>query len=407
MSDAEKSYVAPQATTRVSEAPRKIFLSPVIGKKFSATENNQGEVTITNPYMNPDAMFFTKAAGLVCTADGGLIVAGNAGLDPRGYVLATGYWTTSPVGAVTPLYTRSARAYAKSHGAKCDAPYGKVMPDPAPFARAPGGTLLKAVDYALTRIEADGYVSRVAGAPYACEEDGTPSKVRGLVDGARDTARFDRITELAVDSRGTAWIADQNGCSLRKVTSDGQVTTVIPPDVGCSTAGAPEDRLGLEHLTWDEAHGELVSVHDFPVARPVHDWYTTIWRIKPTGEFRRVSFTTKGGHGPTKTAVDGIQSSIAVDPQGRIHYGTRLMKNSSILLIVRLDAATGAVVPVTGGKFAAGEDTERKPRDGPAGRAYFNHIEGMCFSPDGTLFALDEHLVRKLEKTGTISTWLF
>jgi hypothetical protein len=31
----------------------------------------------------------------------------------------------------------------------------------------------------------------------------------------------------------------------------------------------------------------------------------------------------------------------------------------------------------------------------------------MCLGPDGTLFMLDEHLVRKLDLRGQVSTWAF
>jgi len=76
------------------------------------------------------------------------------------------------------------------------------------------------------------------------------------------------------------------------------------------------------------------------------------------------------------------------------------MTNSSVLVVWRVDEALATVAPVTGGNFRAGDSIEFKPRDGPAGRAYFNHLEVMCFAPDGTLFLLDEHLVRKLDRGG-------
>jgi hypothetical protein len=409
MSDAEKAYVAPQATTRVAEVPRRTYLNPTYGSKFSSAAGIQGEVTITNPYMDPARIFFAKATTLQCTADGGLIVGGRAGLDKESKALGTGYWRIAPDGAVTPLHTRSANAYGKTEGTKCDAPYGKTRLDPEPVAVAADGTLVKSIDYGVTRIEADGYVSRVAGAPFSCEENGQPSKVKGLVDGPADVARFDKVGPPAIDPHGNIWVSDQSDCALRRIAPDGQVTTVIPPDTACpaSTSMLPEDRLGLSNLTWDAAHGELVGVRSFSVAVPVHNWYVTVWRIRPTGEFRRVMFGKKLGVSPTKVQVDGIQSSLAVDPQGRIHWGSRLMTNSSVLLVLRVEEPGATVVPVTGGGFRPGDSPEFKPRDGAAARAYFNHLDGMCFSPDGTLYLLDEHLVRKLDRSGQVSTWAF
>lgn len=72
-----------------------------------------------------------------------------------------------------------------------------------------------------------------------------------------------------------------------------------------------------------------------------------------------------------------------------------------------MNEALATVVQVTGGGFRDIDSTEFKPRDGPAARAYFKHLEGMCFAPDGRLFLLDEHLVRKLDRGGQVSTWAF
>lgn len=405
MSEDEKVYVAPQATTRVAEGPRKANLAPVFGSKFSSTPGIQGEVTITNPFMDPATMLLVKSEALQCTADGGLIVGGRAGLDKESKALGTGYWRIAADGAVTPLQTRSANAYAKTSGTKCDARYGKTILTPENFALAPDGSLIKTTDYAVTRIKTDGYVQRLAGAPLACEENGNASQVRGLADGAADAARFNKVGAPAVDPQGNTWIPDQDECTLRRISPDGQVTTVIPSEKICAPAIKPEDRLGLRHLTWDAAHGELVGERNFPVALPIHNWLTTVWRIKPNGEFKRVLFATKGGVSPAKVKIDG-PSSLAVDPTGRIHLGTRLMTNSSVLLVVRVDEAAATVVPVTGTAYKPTDSTEFKPRDGAAARAYFNHLDGMCFTPDGTLFMLDEHLIRKLAG-GQVSTWAF
>ena len=404
-SDAERAYVPLQATTRVGEGARKANLDPRIGTKFSSTPGLQGQVTITNPYMDPDRIFFTKSAALQCTADGGLIVGGRVGLNSEQKALGTGYWRIAADGAVTPIQTRSADAYPKSSGTKCDARYGKTILDPLNFVVAPDGSFVQTTDYAVTRMGADGYVHRVAGAPYACEENGHASHVRGDTDGPADLARFNKVGAPAVDPDGNIWIPDQDECALRRISPDGLVTTVIPPEKVCDKSIRPEDQVALRYLTWDPVHGELVSGRDFPVALPVHTLYTTVWRIKPNGEFRRVLFGTKGGVSPAKVHIDGIRS-MAVDPQGRIVFGTAFMTNSSVLLVARVDEAGATVAAVTGGGFRPGDSPEFQPRDGTAARAYFSRLDGMCFSPDGTLFMLDEHLIRKLAN-GQVSTWAF
>lgn len=140
------------------------------------------------------------------------------------------------------------------------------------------------------------------------------------------------------------------------------------------------------------------------VAVPVHNLYTTVWRIKPTGEFRRVLYGTKVGKSPAKHFLDGV-SALAVDPQGRIHIASRIMKREGnrVLAVLRVDEAGATVVPVTGVNGGAGD----QPRDGAAARAMFRYIKDMSFAPDGTLYLLDEHLIRKLDRTGQVSTWAF
>ena len=230
--------------------------------------------------------------------------------------------------------------------------------------------------------------------------------MRGFVDGPADVARFEKVGKPVVDPQGNIWVPDQDECALRRISPDGQVTTVIPPEKICATSIKPEDKLGLRFLTWDPIHGELVGERDFPVAVPVHNWYTTVWRIKPTGEFSRVLFAKKLGVSPAKLQAGGI-NSMAVDPQGRIFVATEITA-FSVKLVARVEEPGGTLVRVTGSAFRETIDSvEFKPRDAPAARAYFDHMEGMCFSPDGTLFVLDEHLIRKMDKNGQVSTWAF
>ena len=56
-----------------------------------------------------------------------------------------------------------------------------------------------------------------------------------------------------------------------------------------------------------------------------------------------------------------------------------------------------------GSHGTAGDD----PQDGPAARARFRWVKSLAFAPDGTLFIRDEHLVRKLDRSGQVSTWAF
>jgi hypothetical protein len=120
-----------------------------------------------------------------------------------------------------------------------------------------------------------------------------------------------------------------------------------------------------------------------------------------------VLYGTKVGTSPAKHLIDGI-SALAVDPQGRIHIASRIMKREggSVLAVLRVDETGATVVPVTGAAVPNSE-AEDQPRDGAASRAQFRWIADMSFAPDGTLFVRDEHLIRKLDRAGQVSTWAF
>lgn len=184
---------------------------------------------------------------------------------------------------------------------------------------------------------------------------------------------------------------------------------MISPEQACGKSIAPEDRVGLHEIAWDPVNGELVSSASITVARPVHNLYNTVWRIRPTGEFKRVLYSHKVGRSsPAKHHMDGIWS-LAVSPQGRIHIGSKIMARSSgaVLAVLHIDEASATVVPVTGASYAGGGFVSEDPQDGPATRARFRWVKGLAFAPDGTLYMRDEHLVRKLDRNGQVSTWAF
>jgi hypothetical protein len=404
-SDAEKSYVPLALTTRVSEAPRRATMDVDFGRKFAAAPG--GPVIITNPYMNPGQVFFAQMAGMVVAADGSVIVGGRVGLDSAGHARGTGYWRISPDGAIHPLHTRSTDTYGKTPATKCDAPYSRTHLNPENFALAPDGSLVKANEYAIVRIGANGFVQRIAGEPFACEESGQASRVRGATDGPADSARFNKASKVLVDPTGNVWIVDQLGCSLRRLGTDGRVTTVTTVEQSCGNNIVMEDRLALDLLAWDPVHDELVTAWSRPVAMPVHNLYSTVWRIKPSGEYRRVLYGTKVGKSPAKHLIDGI-SAVAVDPQGQIHIASKIMKREggTVISVLRVDEVGATVVSVTGAGVPSG-DARDDPRDGLAGLAQFRWMSDMGFAADGTLFVRDEHLIRKLDRSGQVTTWAF
>ena len=396
---------APQATERLAEGLRPATPEPGYGKKFAA-ETTLPIVTISNPYMDPARPLIADATGMACAADGGLVIGGRAGFDD-GRAVAAGFWRVAPDGAVTPMHTRRIAATSR---VACDAQFAASSVTPKRFSLAADGRLLLGSPAAVQAVRGDGFVSRIAGSPRACTAD-SAAGASGFGDGAANGALFDEPDAPVEDPEGNLWVVDQKGCALRRITPQGEVSTVLGRDVVCNERVPREDRPLLEHLVWDPAHGELVAGGSTTVATPVHNLYVTMWRIKPSGEFRRVFYGWKlGRNNPAKVGVDGIRA-LAVDPRGRIHVVSLLMlferRGWDALQLLRVDEAANTVVPLTGTKIRNGAFMREQPLDGPAALAWFEGTRGLCFAPDGTAFVNDELFIRRIDPQGQVTTWVF
>ena len=77
-------------------------------------------------------------------------------------------------------------------------------------------------DYATIRvINPSGVVTTLAG---------TPGQI-GIVDGTGPAAQFGTLQGIAVDSAGNIYVADEQYCNIRKITSAGVVTTLAGPTI--------------------------------------------------------------------------------------------------------------------------------------------------------------------------------
>ena len=142
--------------------------------------------------------------------------------------------------------------------------------------------------------------------------------------------------------------------------------------------------------------------------------FTNVWRIRPDGKARRVLLAHKvGSKSPAGAHRDG-PSALAVDNQGGIHIASRVMPTdhqsraggSDEIGVMCVDESKGSVLVVTGAKLPAWGHGQALALDGPAERATFKKMQGMCFAPNGTLFVLEEVTVRRIDRQGQVSTWV-
>ena len=395
-------YLVPQATTPLTVVPLGMDLAHSREPVFKPT-SGPGQVTLSNPHIDARRSFFVNSRSMQCSADGTLVVGGLAGLDKDRNFTTEGYWRIAPSGAITPWHTQRRNSGTRRI---CDVAYAQSAVGLQRVLLTANGRLLFGTSMSVLQIEPDGMVRRLAGAPESCGDGRfSPSKFVGLVDGPADLARFKDTGTMTEDPQGNIWVSDQKGCALRKIASDGQVSTVLGPERICAKGTRPEDFINLGHMAWDAANTELVTAGDYLTPNQL---FTTVWRIKPDGTVRRVYLGTKVGPGK-EMKVDGV-SALAVNAKGQIHIGSKDMAvfmNTRQLL--RVTEPGGGVVAVTGGRIPKGDTTDMlvARRDGASDLATFTGMNSVCMLADGThyVFDLPGYVIRRMDRNSQWTTW--
>ena len=181
------------------------------------------------------------------------------------------------------------------------------------------------------------------------------SGVAGFKDGAADVAQFDGPMAVAIDQQGNVYVADAYNDRVRRITPDGNVTTVagdgvdapaIKLDTPCGVAVDALGNLFVADTGGNDIHkltpgGEVVHLLAQPAGsaelfrrsrRPIglaatHDnfvYFTTaddsiVGRINPDGSFTHVAGDWAGyADGTRERARFNHPSGIALDREGNL-----------------------------------------------------------------------------------------
>ncbi|GGL90678.1 hypothetical protein GCM10010129_38180 [Streptomyces fumigatiscleroticus] len=313
-------------------------------------------------------------------------------IDPEGYVVAQ-HAGEGHAHAIEKLVEElEAEHEAKGTLRRGDGPY--VPPEPEPTAlRFPGKALLlpsgnflvsDTTRHQLVELEPDGesVVRRIG------------SGVRGLVDGAAETAGFNEPQGLALLDDGSVVVADTVNHALRRLDpATGEVTTLAGTGrqwwQGSPTSG-PAREVDLSS-PWDVARWNgkvwiaMAGVHQ-------------LWAYDPArGTVAVTAGTTNEGlvDGPGDEAWFAQPSGLAATPE-RLWLAD---SETSALRWVDLDGAVHTAVGT--GLFDFGH------RDGAAGQALFQHPLGVTALPDGSVAVSDtyNHALRRYDPaTGEVTT---
>jgi len=427
----EINFVAPSATTRLSETERCFSLGqetsgakarcplhkPVENAELMRGElrasypsefltfRNSPRMIVDNPYLSLDRGFFNKIRGAACNPNttGELWVTSTAWLKRNNNPYASGIWRIAPDGQIMALAAKPWALESSSRHPYCNAPFQKSGLEVKNLTKlTPGadGSMLAISDdlyYTISRIQADGTVQYVAGSG-ACAAGATKSK--GYVDGGVTEARFKGITAVLEDPQKNIWVGDFGNCALRKI-SGGRVSTVVPPERACPK-NDPENHLTFDSFAWDPNSGELIAAgtHLWRGPPTGDNYFSSIWRISADGSMNRLYRAKAMGSGPN-SGVGGVWG-LALDRAGAIWFAEGYFGTKEGVRIMHIDPS-GRLVHVAGSPLPVNVSHG----DGPAREALFKAVESMCFDSQETLFMYGDNMIRKMTRDGRVTTWAY
>jgi uncharacterized repeat protein (TIGR02543 family) len=275
---------------------------------------------------------------------------------------------------VSVLAGSGASGYVDGTGAAAqfDYPYGVAVDSAGNVYVADG------YNSCIRKITPDGAVTTLAG-----------SGASGYADGIGTAAQFNWPRDVAVDSAGNVYVADDNNGCIRKITPGGAVTTFAG-----SGASGYADGTGTAAQFYGP-HG--VAVDSAGNVYVADTFNSRIRKITPGG-----AVTTLAGSG-AYGYVDGTGAAaqfrsphgVAVDSAGNVYVA---------------DDNNGCIRKITPGgvvtTLAGSRDRDYSYADGTGTAARFGNLSGVAMDSAGNVYVVDEdsNRIRKITPGGVVTT---
>ena len=253
---------------------------------------------------------------------------------------------------------------------------------PENIAVASDGTLFvtDAFNHAVRRIATNGDVTTFAGA----------LGENGFADGTGRNARFDRPWGPAIDRNGVMYIADIRNHVIRRITPQGDVTTIAGAAGQTGAADGPGSAARFNSP-------EGIAVDAFGNVYVGDAGNHTIRKISTSGVVSTVAGTagqSGNSDGAGSSARFNAPSNLAVDSSGTIYVSDT--NNHTIRKIV------GDVVSTVAGQPGASGGV-----DGTGSAARFDSPGGLAIAANGDLYVADFNntAIRKVTRDGVVTTF--
>jgi len=229
----------------------------------------------------------------------------------------------------------------------------------------------------IRKVSADGSVSTLAG-----------SGKQGSDDGKGNAASFFFPTGLTVDAHGTVYVADTHNSMIRKITSDGTVSTLAGRP-NAQTANHPDTVV-----RFDNPNGIAVD-KDGNVF--VADWdRDQIKKITPDGKVSVYAGTGERGSkdGPAAIATFYLPEGIALDQKGNLYVADSYNNR------IRRISPEGQVSTLAG-------RSKKGSVNGKGIEASFSHPDGLTVDRMGNVYVADvgNNKIRKVTPEGVVTTY--
>lgn len=218
---------------------------------------------------------------------------------------------------------------------------------------------------------------------------GSPGQ-RGGSDGSGSAARFAAPSGIAVDGRGNVYVGDTDSHTIRKITPDGVVTTLA----GSADQRGSNDGTGSA-ARFNSPLGVAVDGSGNVYVADMRN--NTIRKVTPDGVV-----TTLAGRAGQAGSIDGTGSDarfdaprgVAVDRNGNLYVACYESNN------IRKITPDGVVTTL------AGIPGELGSKDGTGSAARFHTPVGMAVDDNGNVYVGDlaNHAIRRITPDGVVTT---